>query len=214
PGRDHVVLLSQALWQRQFGGSPAIIGQTVQLDQQPYTVVGVLPQQAAAYPFGAKLWMPLAMTPAAASNRSDHNLQLIAQLRPGVTVEQATGEMQAIVRREDAKYPLTNQGWGVDVQSLADRVVGSQTRQYTVLLLVVVGLVLLIACANVANLQFARALGRNHEFSVRAALGASRARLLRQILSETWVLGRAGGVVGWGLAQAAIAAIVAGMPAD
>ena len=213
PGRDHVVILSQALWKNHFGGNPAIVGQTIQLDQQPFTVVGVLGADA-VYPQAATLWMPLALNPKQAADRTNHSLQLLGLLKPEVTLAQAAQEMRAIAARSDASFPDSDKGWGVDLQTLAERTVGDETRDYTILLLVAVGLVLLIACANVANLQFARAMGRGHELSIRTALGAGRARLMRQILTENLLLGLGGALVGLGFAQVAIAMILAGMPSD
>ena len=213
PGSDRVVIVSRTLWQHQFGGDPQLVGRTIELDQQAYTVVGIMGPDA-VMPQTAELWMPLALTPAQRNNRTDHNLHVIGELRPGITLPVAAAEMQTIVQRTDAAYPDTNRGWGVYVQTLAQRIVGSETASYVFLLMGAVGFLLLIACANVANLQFARALGRSQELALRTALGAGRQRLMRQLLTENILLGLGGAVVGTAFASVSIRLILAYMPAD
>ncbi|MGH9476358.1 MAG: ABC transporter permease [Terriglobales bacterium] len=214
PGHDREAILSQSLWRHQFAANPTIVGQTIQLNQQAYTVVGILGQDA-TMPQGVALWLPLALTPAQLNNRDSHNLHVVGELAPGATLAEARAEIQGIAARVDAQFPDTNQGWGVNVQMLADRIIGVQTAAYVWLLLGAVGFLLLLACANVANLQFAQALGRSQELALRVALGASRGRLMRQLLTENILLGVIGGaVVGVGFAALSIRLILLNMPAD
>ncbi|MGH9395154.1 MAG: ABC transporter permease, partial [Terriglobales bacterium] len=213
PGHEREAILSRALWQHQFGGDPGIVGRTIELDQQGFTVVGIVGEDA-ALPQAVELWMPLALTPQQRNDRADHYLHVVGELAPGVSVGQAAAEMRTISARTDAAYPATNRGWGVHLQPLATRIVGSETYSYVYLLLGAVGFLLLLACANVANLQFARALGRNHELAIRTALGAGRGRLLRQLLNENIVLGLGGAVVGTAFAAVSLRLILAYMPAD
>ncbi|MGH9487673.1 MAG: ABC transporter permease [Terriglobales bacterium] len=214
PGHDREAILSRTLWQHQFAGNPAIVGQTIELNQQAYTVIGILPNNA-TMPQGAQMWLPLALTPQQLNNRTSHNLQVIGKLAPGATLASAQAELRGIAARVDARFPVTNQGWGVYVETLANYTVGPETASYVWLLLGAVGFLLLIACANVANLQFARALGRSQELALRVALGASRWRLMRQLLTENILLGITGGaVVGIGFAAISIRLILVNMPAD
>ncbi|MGH3182353.1 MAG: ABC transporter permease, partial [Streptosporangiaceae bacterium] len=213
PGHGREVILSQALWQHQFSGDPGIIGKNIELDQQAFTVVGIVGEDA-VWPQASEVWMPLVLTPKDLDNRTDHNLRVVGLLRPGATLEQASAEMNAIAQRIDAAHPDTNRDWGVNLESLADREIGNQTAAYVYLLLGATGFLLLIACANVANLQFARALGRNHELAIRTALGAGRGRLMRQLLGENLVLGLGGAAVGVAFAAVSIRLILAYMPAD
>jgi putative ABC transport system permease protein len=213
PGQDREVILSQALWQHQFGADPGVIGRTVQLDQQTYTVVGVMGRDA-VMPQAAALWMPLALTSGQLQTRNSHFLRVIGELRPGVSLAGASAELSGIAARVDAAYPDTNRDWGVHVQTLAQRTIGRETASYVLLLQGAVGFLLLIACANVANLQFARALGRNHELSLRVALGAGRARLMRQMLTENILLGLGGALVGIGFAAVSLRLILSYMPAN
>lgn len=213
PGREREILLSQALWQHQYAANPAIVGQTIQLNQQAYTVVGVMGADAVE-PQGASYWTPLAFTPQQANDHGSHYVRVIGELKPGATQAQAAAELNTITQRLDAQYPATDQGWGSYVETYGERIIGQGTANYVFLLLGAVGFLLLIACANVANLQFARALGRNHELAIRSALGAGRGRILRQLLTENLLLGLGGAVVGTGFAWVAIRLILAYMPAD
>ncbi len=214
PGHAREAILSQSLWQHQFAASPTIVGQTIQLDQQAYTVVGILGKDA-VLPQAVQLWLPLALTPQQLDNRENHNLHIVGELRPGATLAQAQAALRGLAARVDARYPATNSGWGVNVQTLANYVIGYETASYVWLLLGAVGFLLLIACANVANLQFARALRRSQELALRVALGASRGRLVRQLLTENVLLGVIGGaVVGLGFAYLSIRLILVNMPAD
>ncbi len=199
-GRNNVVILSHGLWQRRFGGETKVLNQTVRLSGQNYTVIGVMP---ATFRFGetdVDLWTPMAFTAEAAQNRGGHFLTAIGQLKPGVTVEQARTEMLTMAGRLAAQYPETNLGWSVKLLPLQETVV-RDIKPALLVLLGAVTFVLLIACANVANLLLARAAGRQKEIAVRSALGAGRARIIRQLLTESLLLASVGGAAGLLLAK-------------
>ncbi|HUJ39956.1 MAG TPA: ABC transporter permease [Candidatus Acidoferrales bacterium] len=213
PGKDGEVVLSHGLWARQFGSDPNIIGKTVRMDNRNYEVVGVMPREF-DFPKSAELWMPLAFTAADRTDRARRYVEPMARLKPGVTLDEAEAEMRGIEQRLAVQFPKTNRGWGVRVMPMRLYVIGNLTAQFTLLLLGAVGFVLLIVCANVANLQFARASGREREIAVRLALGAGRGGIVRLLLTESVLLALAGALPGLWLAGLAVDLIVKSMPAD
>jgi putative ABC transport system permease protein len=206
PGRDHVVVLSSALWIRRFGGDRRIIGRTIALDGEALTVVGVMPPSFRFAPFWATtatLWRPLSLAHRI-DDRAGRSLRAFARLRSGVTREQAQAEATGVAARLAVAYPDTNAQLGISVVPLREKVV-SGVRPTLWLLAGTVALVLLIACVNVASLQVVRGAARQKEVAVRAALGAGRRRIVSQVLTESVLLSTAGGMLGlllatWGLA--------------
>jgi putative ABC transport system permease protein len=207
PGKGRVVVLSERLWTRRFGADRGIVGRKITLDGQPYTVVGMMGADF-RFPDSAQLWTPLAWTERERAVRSNHNCIVVARLTAGTDVTQAQAEMSAISRRLELQYPEDNKGWGAVVVPLHEGLV-EDIRPSLFVLLGAVAFVLLIACANVANLVLARTIARRKEIGVRLALGAGSRRVLRQILSETALLGLIGGAVGLLVARAGVDLIVA-----
>ena len=201
PGKDRVVLLSHALWESRFGSDPAILERTIVLDGEPHTVVGILPKGGPFDRAAAQIWKPLAFEPANLT-RDFRWLGASAKLKPGVTLETARAEMSIIAQRMAKAYPDSNKGWGVAVDRLADVLVGAQLQTAVTVLFAATLFVLLIGCANLANLALARGISRQGEIAVRAALGASRWRLVRQLLVEHVVIAACGGFVGIGVGYA------------
>jgi predicted permease len=193
PGNDAVVVLSQGLWQRKFGGAPDVLGRTIVLNGRAHEIVGVMPATLQEPP-KAELWKPLAPTEQVREARNAFWLPVIGRLKAGVTPEQAQTEMSAISARLEQAYP-SNKGFGAYVVPLHRQLVGDIERSL-VILLAAVGLVLLIACANLGNLMLGRTSARRKELAIRSALGARRLRLMRQIVTETLVLALAGGALG------------------
>jgi putative ABC transport system permease protein len=202
PGQDTVVVLSQGFWQRRFGGAPDVLGQTITLSGRVYEVIGVMPPNL-AWPDDAELWRPLAPPEQVRAARNSLWLPVIGRLKPGVPVEQAQTEMTEIGRRLEEQYP-NNRGFGVYVVTLQQQLVGNIERALFVLL-ASVGFVLLIACANLANLTLGRTAARRKELAIRTALGAARGRIIAQIVTETLVLAVIGAAMGIGLAYWATA---------
>lgn len=192
PGRDAVVLLNYGFWERRFASDPNVIGRRIQLDQRVYTIIGVLPKTV-QYPSDADVFLPFAATPQQRADRQGRQYLLIGRLRDGVTAKQAEAELRTIADRLAAMYPATNLGMSVKVVPLLDDINGDLTPVYYKLVMCAALFVLLVVCANVANLQFARGIGRRPEIAMRSALGASRWRLVRQLLIENLLLGLIGG---------------------
>ncbi|HET6852345.1 MAG TPA: ABC transporter permease [Pyrinomonadaceae bacterium] len=193
PGRFRVAVLSHSTWQKRFGSDPNIAGRTIQLNGRPYTIIGVMPA-GFSFPERATLWRPLVID-RSALDRGPHFLNVVGRLKPDVTLAQAQAEMSTLSARLSKEHPEKTSGHGVKIVGLADIVVGDIGRALFVLL-GAVGFVLLIACANLANLMLARIGGREREIAVRTALGASRVRIVRQLLTESLLLAVAGGTVG------------------
>ena len=211
PDHDLVVILSYALWQRRFGGDPNILGQTVSLNNRPRVAIGVMPK-GFQFPEVAEAWGPLALT-TKIYTRTDHGLSAIARLKPGVTLDQAQAEMTNIAAGIEQQNPVTNEGLSVNVIGLRASLVGDY-KAALLILLGVVGFVLLIACVNVANLLLARATARQKEIAIRAALGANRKRIFRQLLTESLLLGLISGALGLMLAMWGMDLLLAAIPID
>ena len=212
PGHDQEVVLSYRMWRERYAGDPAILGKTIRVFSKSTTIVGVMPKTF-DYPLPAQLWLPLAMTGKETEARSNHSLHVLGLLRPGVSIAQAGAEMTMIQQRLVQRYPESDKGWGARVVDMQTHLSSDITRQYIFLLVVAVGFVLLIACANVANLQFARATRRQREIALRTALGAGRWQLVRQLLTESVLVSMVGAVAGLLLASWSIRLILAYMPA-
>ncbi len=209
PYGGKVVILSYGLWQRRFGGNPSIIGHTLQLGNESYTVVGVLGKEFLSDP-AADLWLPFQFDPA--SNDANHFFRVSARLKPGVTLAEANAQLKLATAQFHRDFPQTDPKRQFAVGLLRDSIIGD-ARNSLLLMLGAVGLVLLIACANVANLLLVRATGRKREFAIRAAMGAGRGRIVRQLLVESVLLSVTGGVLGLALGFAGVRALLAVSPA-
>jgi len=211
-GGAPVVILGHRLWQSRFGGDPGVIGRSITLDNQRYTVVGILPAgfQLLRWP---DLWMPMGQFGDDLTEHVHHGMSTIARLKPGVSLAQAQDEIERLHQRETEKYPDSHKHFGVLVQKLQDPA-AEKLRSTLLLLLGAVGLVLLIACVNIANLLLVRNAAREREVAVRTALGASPWRLIRQLLTESTLLSMLGGAVGLLFAVGGLRALMAFVPAD
>ena len=207
PGSD-VVIVSDGFWRTQLGGRADVVGRTLTLDGRAFEIVGVMPASFTVEAWNATardMWVPLALNGEDRAERENHNMQGVARLRPGVDVATATSELEVISKRLEVAYPAANAGWGATVVPLQELIVGD-IRSTLVMLLAAVGLVLLIACANVGNLLFTRSLGRRKEVAIRSALGAGRGRVLQQLMTEALVLALAAGAAGLVLAETGVRA--------
>jgi len=194
PGKNHEVVLSYKFWQTHYASDPGVVGKSINFDGEPYTIVGVMGPKMTK-PDLAQVWTPLGLTPKEASVRGEHHFLAIARLKPGATLAQAQAEMNAISERLAAAYPDDDKGWGAFVHSLREETVG-EVRPALLMMLGAVAFVLLIACANVANLILARTFARRKEIAIRSAIGATRSRIVQQLLSESLVISLCGGVLG------------------
>jgi predicted permease len=211
PGHGGVAVTSHSFWQSHFGSSTDAIGRTLILDGKPYRIIGVMPSNfhlKAWGPLSADLWVPLAWSVEQRAVRGNHNYQVVARLRDGVTVQQSQAEMDSISAQLAQQYPDEDAGWGAEVATLNERIVG-KVRPALLVLLGAVAFVMMIVCANVANLALARSLGRSREMAIRAALGAGRARAVRQSMMEMLILSAGGGILGLALASWGVRAMAA-----
>jgi putative ABC transport system permease protein len=213
PGRDNVVVLNYGFWRRQFAADRTVLGRQIKLDQRTYTVVGVMPKTM-QYPNAIDIFVPFAPTPQQLQNRTDHDYEVIGRLRDGVTPLQAQAELRAIARHLAMVYPATNARWSVHVETLLDYMNGPYTPRYYKLILGATLFVLLVVCANLANLQFARGVARRPEIAMRVALGAGRWRIVRQLLTENLLLGLGGAAGGLAFAGLYLHIIIISMPAN
>jgi putative ABC transport system permease protein len=213
PGRQHQAVLSDGLWRRRFGADLEILGKPIRLDNENYTVVGIMPERS-EFPVRAELWTPLALDPEEIHSRTKRRLEAIGRLKPGLTVAQAAAEIDAIGARLARQYPDTNKNRRFATLPVRQFLIGPHTQQYALMLFGAVLFVLLIACANVANLHFARATGRTREVAVRTALGAGRGRLVAQFLTESVLLSLVGAALGLLVASWGLDLNRAGMPPE
>ena len=195
PGRDRVVVLSNRTWQSVFGADPTLVGREIVLDGQAFTVIGVLPAASAFDRGRTEVWRPLVFGPGERA-RNYHWLQVVARLKPGVKIEQAKSRMEPIAARIAHDYPDIKKDWGITLDRFSDLVVNTDLRQSLNMLMAAVGMLLLVGCANLANIAMARGTAREREVVVRAALGASRSRITRQLLTESLLLSLTGGALG------------------
>jgi putative ABC transport system permease protein len=211
-GRHHVVLLSYECWRKRFAGDTNILGQSLTLNGEPHQVIGVMPPRMQYPEPNLEVWTPLAFSPDQLSQRHNHSYTAFARLKPGVTIAAAQTEMDVIAKRMQAA-DQQNKGWGIEVYPMLEIQVGD-SRRLLLVLLGSVGLVLLICCANIANLLLARASARGREFAVRAALGAAPGHIVRQLLSESLLLAALGGVAGILVARLGLAMLLVAAPPD
>ncbi|HEY1939109.1 MAG TPA: ABC transporter permease [Candidatus Angelobacter sp.] len=210
----HVAVISYRLWQNWFGGDDAVIGRQLQVNSRPFTIIGVLPPEFYFNTRSCDIWLTLGLNPADNLRKTQGRwMWAVARLKPTVTLSQARAEMSGIAQRLEIAYPEFNKGWGAAVEPLRDSFVG-EVKTSLLVLLGAVTLLLCVACANVANLLLARYTTRRREMAIRGALGAARGRLVRQLLTESLILGLAGGILGIVLAYFAVSGLVALAPRE
>jgi putative ABC transport system permease protein len=219
PGKEHVVVLSHAVWRTQFGADARIVGSTIQLDNEPYTVIGVMPagsafdRGGAAFDRGgAQLWQPLAFRPLNLNRDYRFVNASFGLLKPGLSLDQARAQMDSIGKQIATDYPDTNRGWGIAVERYADVIVGPQLRTSLLALMAAVCGLVLICCSNLASLVLMRAVSRGPEFAIRAAIGGSRRRLIQQLLIEHAILATAGSLLGIACAYGSIRWLTLNVP--
>jgi putative ABC transport system permease protein len=206
-GQDHEVILSHELWDRRFGSDPSVVGRTIRLDRENYTVIGVMPTSFRLMGFLPELWTPLVITPndRTAAAHKDRPLYLFGRMKPDVSVEQARAEFATLAHRAEEEFPASDKGWGAMVRTLPDFLIyGFGIRGGLAVIMTTVGFVLMIACANVSGLLLARGAARKKELAVRLSLGARRSRIVRQLLTEGLVISFLGGGLGLFLAYRGI----------
>jgi putative ABC transport system permease protein len=210
-GNPPVAMISQGLWKRRYGGDPSVIGRTIAVNRVPHIVVGIAPQDV-GFASDVDLWLPLGYDPDVDESRGDRRLTVLGRLASDVTLQQTQTEMSTIMSQLAREFPDANKGWEVRVIPVRDWIVDAEVAQRLRITLAAVALLLLVAATNVANLQIARLTGRVREMSIRLALGASRARLVRQMVTENLLLATAGGILGLGLAVFGVHGAAAYLP--
>jgi putative ABC transport system permease protein len=213
PGKNQELILSYGLWERRYASDPQILGKIVKVDGKPFTIVGVM-DKGFDFPLSAEAWLPTAFDAKQRVERDNRPLWVLGRLKPQATFEQAKAEMLTIAHQQAEAFPDAYKDWELRVIPLGEFAAGDLTRQYTLLLLGAVAFVLLIACADVANVQFARVSGRQKELAVRAAMGATRIRIVRQLLIESVMLSLFGAAIGIFLAQWMLTLMLSHMPPD
>ncbi len=211
PGQNHVVILTHRIWHERFGGNPGIVGGQIRIDRTPYTVVGIL-GAGPADENQNQLWVPLAFSAEMQRNHDAHWLFVMGRLKAGITLQQANANMDAVSRNIARNSPASGSGWTATVEPFRNNFLSADTKRGLWLLVAAVGFVLLIACANVANLLLARGTTRQRELAVRASLGASRPRIVAQLLVESLMLAIAGGALGVALASGLLKIVITLMP--
>jgi putative ABC transport system permease protein len=218
PGAPRVVVLAETLWRRRFGGDAAIVGQSVTMNGERHQIVGVVPhafrdvgRSQIASIASPQVFFPLTIDPAR-ENRGNHVVRVVGRLRPGVTLDRARDEMRRIAAALEQEFPATNRNWSVRLETLYDTMLDERVRPSLLVLLAAVGMVLLIACANVANVLLARGISRQREFALRTALGAGRSRLARQLVTESVCLAVVSGTCGLAVAVFAVKSLRVMLP--
>jgi predicted permease len=212
PGHARVAMLSERLWWRRYAGHPDLVGRTIPLDGENWTVIGIAPADV-GFTSGVDIWQPLTLDPSR-ENRADHHVLVLGRLKPGVSAGQAEAELNRVAVQLEREFPKSNRDWRMGLAPALDWIVDQDTRTALLVLMVAVGLLLVVACINVANLLLARASSRVQEFGIRQALGAGRGRLVRQLATESLVLASAGGALGLFIAWLGVEGLRAILPGN